>query len=88
MIKFVSYDGEYPNLCCGTLVMEIDGQEVVFPEYCLCSGGSVWFDDDYDEHVTKGPWTVRVPAGLEHLKEEIEDCVNENIPWGCCGGCV
>lgn len=30
MIEFVSYNGEYPNLCSGKLVVKIDGKEVSF----------------------------------------------------------
>ena len=29
-IEFISYDGAYPNLCRGTLILRIDGTEVVF----------------------------------------------------------
>ena len=29
-VKFVSYDGEYPNLCTGTLVLNIDGTDYSF----------------------------------------------------------
>lgn len=36
MVEFVCYDGDFPNLCSGT----------------------------------------------------IKRCVNENVEWGCCGGCV
>lgn len=25
-VKFISYTGEYPNLCCGDLTLEIDGK--------------------------------------------------------------
>lgn len=38
-VKFVSYDGEYPNLCSGTLVLNVDGKDVTFPKYCLSSCG-------------------------------------------------
>lgn len=88
MVKFVSYDGSYPNLCRGKLVLEIDGKIVEFPDYCMSSGGSVWFDDDWDEHVEYGEWSVKVPEKYAHLRSEIEDCVNENVPCGCCGGCI
>lgn len=91
MVEFVSYDGEFPCLCCGTLVLKINGIERTMPPYCLHSGGSVWFDEDWNEHVDSGPWTIDVdelPEDLRHLKDEIEECINANIEWGCCGGCV
>ena len=88
MVEFVSYDGSFPNLCSGKLVLAIDGERVEFPDYCMCSGGSVWFDSDWGEHVETGAWTVDVPKQYEHLKDEIEECVNNNVPCGCCGGCV
>lgn len=37
MVEFVSYDGDFPNLCSGTLVLRIDGEKVTFPKYCMCS---------------------------------------------------
>lgn len=87
-VTFVSYDGRFPNLCSGTLVLRIDGEVVTFPKYCMESGGGVWFDSSWDEHVEFGPWYVNVPEEYAHLKREIEECVNENISEGCCGGCV
>lgn len=29
-VKFISYTGKYPNLCCGDLTLEIDGEKVIF----------------------------------------------------------
>lgn len=54
MVEFVSYDGRFPNLCSGTLVLKIDGVERTMPQYCMSSGGSVWFDNDWGEHVESG----------------------------------
>lgn len=31
MVEFVSYDGAYPNLCSGQLVLKINGQAREFP---------------------------------------------------------
>lgn len=86
MVKFISYDGSYPCLCFGTLTLEIDG--VTRTDFNLHSGGSVWFDGEYNEHVESGSWYVDVPEDLQHLKREIEEVVNNNVPLGCCGGCV
>ena len=66
-IEFVSYDGGYPNLCSGKLVVKIDDKEVSFGRTTKlrwedgegladyprfwCSGGSVSFDENWMEHV-------------------------------------
>lgn len=89
VVEFVSYDGKFPNLCSGRLVLRINGQVRELPDGCLCSGGCVWFDDDWGDHVEHGDWTVvGLPKDLELFQTKIEECVNENIPQGCCGGCV
>lgn len=86
----VKYDGRYPNLCRGTLVVTIDGKEWTFPNYCLSSGGCVSFDDDWQEEVTGGPWKITDwPDGFpEEHKVATLDAVNDQVEWGCCGGCI
>lgn len=85
MVEFVSYDGKYPNLCSGTLVLKIDGEIVKFPKYCMDSGGSC---DWRSGIVTEGFWDVHVPPEYSKYTQEILDVVNENVPYGCCGGCI
>ena len=89
-LTFVSYDGAYPNLCSGRLVLAIDGVPVVFPENCLSSGGSIDFDDDWNEGVLKGEWGISAyPKDFpEDLKKQAVALVNENVEQGCCGGCI
>lgn len=89
-LEFVSYNGAYPNLCSGQLVLKLNGDEIIFPDDCLSSGGSVSFTEDWDEIVSQGNWSIsRFPQGFpEELKKEAEKIVNDNIPMGCCGGCV
>lgn len=85
----IKYDGKYPNLCHGTLKAIIDGTEYTFPENCLDTGGSVYFVN-WNEVVTQGDWNIyEWPEGFpEHLKAGVLAAVNEQIPHGCCGGCV
>ena len=87
MVEFVSYNGDYPVLCGGTLVLRIEGEVVELPK-CMDSEGEIWFDENWCEHIEAGRWTVRLPEALEGFREEIERCVNSNVEWGCCGGCV
>ena len=88
MVEFVSYNGAYPNLCSGTLVLRINGENVEFDPYCMHSGGTVLFDDEWNETVTCGFWSVDIPEEYLYLDDEITECVNDNVPWGCCGGCI
>jgi len=80
LVKFVSYDGAWPNLCSGTLVISIDDVQFKFEQDNLCSGGN------------SGPWTIsNWPKGIPNnkkLREAIIKLVNNNIQWGCCGGCI
>lgn len=88
MVEFVSYDGKWPNLCRGELILRINGKEVNLGN-CLESGGSAYFTHNYSEsHVTHGEWHVDLQNEYEEFREEIEECVNDNIPYGCCGGCL
>lgn len=86
-VKFISYDGEYPCLCTGTLVLKIEGKRVEL-ENILSSGGTCYIDSDYDEIVEESVWSVNVPEEYKQYEEEIADLVNENVPLGCCGGCL
>ena len=86
----IEYDGEYPGLCTGNLTVTINGKEWKFPEYSLRSGGRVWIDEDYEEHVEEWEWDiVKWPEGFpKEYKVDVLEKVNEEIPHGCCGGCL
>lgn len=89
IIEFVYYDGKYPNLCHGNLILEIDG-EIRELHDCLISGGSSYMDGYMDIHCKRAKWKVsNLPDDLssQEVKECVENLVNENIPFGCCGGC-
>ena len=89
-LEFVSYDGVFPNLCGGTLIMKLNGVNVQFPSYCLSSGGSCGFNDDYLEEYEYGEWSISVfPDGFPNeLKEKADELVNQFVPYGCCVGCL
>lgn len=86
----IEYDGKYPNLCSGHLVVIIDGKKWIFPNYCLTSHGSACFDDDNEELICQGDWSIDGwPTDFpENLKTIVAQEVNEEIPHGCCGGCL
>jgi hypothetical protein len=88
MIKFVSYDGKYPNLCRGTLTIEKDGERYELRNV-LQSGGRNFYEHYGDGYVEMGPWIVdprELPEELVDSVEEIEELVNEHVDYGCCGG--
>jgi hypothetical protein len=86
----IKYNGSYPNLCRGKLTVIIDGIVWDFPDYCLESGGSVSFDSEWHEVVSSGNWDVgKWPDNFpDNVKPAVLSAINEEIPLGCCGGCV
>lgn len=85
----IKYDGKYPCLCKGHLLVTVDGTEYDFGDYCLSSGGFASFDEDWNEMVGVGDWSVEFPKDFpEELKDKVLNCINEEIPHGCCGGCI
>ena len=103
MVKFISYSGNYPCLCMGQLIVEIDGKEVSFggfgskcdyPRFWT-SGGSCSFDSSWNPNVESGEWRIRHGAlddinneEIKKLIPEILKVMNENTEHGCCGGCL
>jgi len=89
-IALVSYDGDWPNLCSGQLIVAINEKVYTFPRNALRSGGNVSFDENWSESVDQGEWGVSDwPEDYpEDLKEDTEEMINTEIPHGCCGGCV
>lgn len=106
MVKFVSYSGAYPNLCRGTLVLNIDGENVTFgypfayitaykdetesyPPFWMSGGTCIC--NSTEEVVEGGPWELSiedVPTKYIEISNDLIKVFNENVPWGCCGGCI
>jgi len=87
----IDYDGSYPTLCMGELIVTIAGRAWVFPPNCLQSGGYAQVGNDVEEdYVASGPWSIcKWPVGFpDEWKEDTTAAVNDKIPWGCCGGCI
>ena len=129
MIEFVSYEGKFPNLCEGLLVIRIDGRLYALSPYqndsmyrsfwnrfnrtealeddsitkvsgfYLRSGGYIdWGEDGENPKIVKGKWIIddkamKLENGVRFIlsgeqKSELEKVINQNIEFGCCGGCV
>lgn len=88
----IEYDGDYPCLCMGHLKVWIDDKLWDFGTYALASGGHIEMDDDWDMWAESGEWSIcgdSWPEGFpEDMKEAVINKINEEISWGCCGGCI
>lgn len=100
-VKFVSYSGAYPHLCGGVLVLNIDGEEVSFGNGHLngradydsfwVSGGHCSLGWDGECDVEENTWIINVdelPEKYQKYGKEIAEVFEDNVPWGCCGGCL
>ena len=82
----IKYDGKYPNLCSGHLVVTVDNVRCDFGNYALHSTGGI--KANYSG-TRKGPWEVDYPKDFpKHLKTPVLEAINSNIEHGCCGGCI
>lgn len=88
----VEYDGQWPCLCMGHLVIWIDDVKWDFGSHSLSSGGAVLRDDDWNMWAEEGPWDIwDWPEGFpedEYIRSNVIDAVNSEIMHGCCGGCI
>ena len=104
MVEFVSYTGKYPNLCRGVLTLCIDGEEVRFGhdyfeswktdgnyDEFWATGGTCGFYADGEDYVDHDEWQLvksNLPEKYKLYGEELINVFNENVRWGCCGGCL
>lgn len=93
-VKFISYTGKYPNLCAGTLTLEINGKRCTFGWGKKCMYEKFWFSGG---HITRNyeavqdEWEIDyelLPPELKQYAIEIDAVFNENVEHGCCGGCI
>jgi hypothetical protein len=86
MIK-VTYDGEYPNACTGTLTIIVDGETIYSKEHCCSSTGSCGFDDSFNEFVTDGrlDWDDEGKFSREIVEAVYQELDKIHV---CCGGCL
>ena len=99
-VKFISYTGSWPCLCVGVLTLEINGEKYRFGSSHIggdlppfwTTGGSCGFTENYsNSYVTSGPWIIdesMLPDELKKYSSEIDTAFNDNVPFGCCGGCL
>ena len=99
-VKFISYSGKYPNLCSGRLVLEIDGEIIAFSdnysektskdyEPFWESGGCCCRSNNYAPRHDE--WKINyddIPTKFKKYAYEIDEVFNENVDYGCCGGCA
>ena len=94
-VRFIEYNGKYPNLCRGELRLEIDKNIISFgretsdyPVRFWNSGGSCI--DKY-RYCTQGEWGIdykRIPDEFKKYADQIDRVFNANVEFGCCGGCL
>lgn len=90
-VEFISYTGKFPNACSGVLTLKIDGEIVTFDRFSDCFWSSGGNCNTVTGDIQKGRWIIdknELPEKYRQYADEIDRVFNENIPWGCCGGCI
>ncbi len=92
-VNFVNYTGKYPSLCDGDLIIDVNNVRYILKSKDIMNtGGACYFTNNYSEsHIEENEWLVnyeKLPDELKSYACEIDRVINENIPFGCCGGCL
>lgn len=94
-VKFIEYTGKYPCLCMGVLILEIDGVKYTFGNKEGTDFRAFWISGGYitDNYSTviREEWRIDVeelPEQFRDLAPDIDMLFNENVDFGCCGGCI
>lgn len=76
----------------GHLIVWIDDKMFDFGKDALSSGGRIEIDDDWNMWAEDGEWNIFDGCWPKDFPEEYKELVlekiNEEIPHGCCGGCI
>ena len=86
MVK-VEYDGEYPNMCTGTLTIFEDGVQIYSKSSCFENTGKAGFNNNWESQIIKGKL---IWLDADKFSKEISDAVEEKLDEYsvCCGGCI
>ncbi len=90
----IDYDGKWPNLCSGRLNVMLGGELYEFGPRAIRTGGECHYYHSTGEiDVSEGPWKwaqdLKVPAGFPKERlPELLNLINDEVSWGCCGGCL
>lgn len=76
----------------GHLIVTIDDVVYDFGTNVLSSGGGICRDEEWNMWAEYGEWDIYEdswPEGFPEIyKESVLEKINEEIPHGCCGGCI
>lgn len=54
------------------------------------TGGCIYNRGNWDFEIEKGEWEYygNLPEEYEPYANQFMEVMNENVEWGCCGGCI
>lgn len=84
--KTIAFDGY--DLRPGQFYEDEDG--IIYYRRFWYSGGECYCGDDCS-YSTNGPWEYEesdLPKWLKPYADELIKVMNDNVEYGCCGGCI
>ena len=92
LIKIRNLDILYYNEKTKTWVQTDEDENNPNYEQFWSSGGSCYFQNGYEDPVVENKeWHIYkedLPEKFQDIANEIDKVFNENVTWGCCGGCL